>query len=307
MSVAGAGYIGGLVSVVIPAHNAQWCVEKAIDSALNQGYPSCEVIVVNDGSTDGTASILARYRKRIRVIEQENTGLSRARNAGIGQALGEFVAFLDADDHWAPTKLERQVALLQAQPNIGFCSTETIAADEHGREVNRWCCPVMSQSVLHTIFAQNAAVAGSGSSVLVRREVLDRVGLFDPALRSLEDIDMWMRMAAVTDYACINEPLTYILKRRGSMSGDLDVMRASALRVMKKNRVLLDASSRGAFWRFAYAGVLADYAKWECRVGRKGTAMLHLLQALWLSPLGRGRLVLGLLVGVMTGALAEQR
>jgi len=307
VSAVETGHIQGLVSVVVPAHNADWCVGKAIDSVLGQSYPSYEVIVVNDGSTDGTAAVLARYGKRIRVIEQENAGLSGARNTGIGQAEGEFVAFLDADDHWASTKLERQVALLQAQPNIGFCSTETIAEDEHGHEVNRWRCPVMSMSPLHTIFAQNAAVAGSGSSVLVRSEVLDRVGSFDPTLRSLEDIDMWMRMAAVTDYACISEPLTRILKRQASMSGNLDVMRESALRVMKKNRILLDASSRGAFWRSAYAGVLADYAKWECRVGRKGEAIIHLLQALLMSPLGRGRLVLGLLVGVMTGALAERR
>lgn len=288
--------IGRLVSTVIPAFNAASFIARAVDSVLAQTYPNIEIIVVNDGSTDDTGALLSAYGHRIRVIEQENAGLSAARNAGIRATRGDLVAFLDADDWWLPSKLERQVALLDANPRLGFCSTCARVVDGAGNDVNLWGCPNVDGDLLHTIFARNAAVPGSGSGVVVRRALLDRVGLFDVELRSLEDIDMWLRLAAVCDYGCIDEALTVIERRATRMSSDLEVMRDQALWVMRKNRKLLPPRDRGGFWRYAYAGVLADYAKWEYRAGRTLPSTLLLIRALALSPMRRVRLVLGLLV-----------
>jgi len=287
-----------LVTVVIPAYNAAWCIEKALKSVLAQDYSPVEVLVVNDGSSDATSSRVKNLNSSVRLIEQPNGGLSNARNTGIHQARGEWVAFLDADDYWLPGKLQRQMELLASDPTLGFCSTCTRVESPQGEELNLWHCPKLQESTLKTIFSGNAAVAGSGSAVVARRDLLLETGGFDEELRSLEDIDMWLRLAAVTGYACIEEPLTVILKRPDSMSGNLDVMRPCALQVMRKNRHLLDSGSRGRFWQAAYATVLADYAKWEYRVGRTGAAIVHLLEGLGRAPVRRGRLLLGLLVAM---------
>lgn len=289
------------VSVVIPAYNAEWCVERAVDSALAQTYQPLEILVVNDGSTDDTAAKAQYFGGLVRLIDQPNGGLSNARNAGIRLAQGEWIAFLDADDYWLPRKLEQQIKLLEANPALGFCSTSARVETPSGAKLNLWHCPIQSGPTLHTIFNQNAAIAGSGSAVLARRDLLLATGLFDESLQSLEDIDMWLRLAAITRYGCVEEPLTVILKRPDSMSRNLDVMRQSALCVMRKNRNLLEHELRGRFWQAAYATVLADYAKWEYRIGRKRTAVLHLLEAFARAPIHRGRLLLSLLTAMVLG------
>ncbi len=297
--------IPNLVSVVIPAYNAEAFIEHAIGSVLAQTYEPVEVIVVNDGSTDRTVDRVASYKDSVRLVNQRNLGLSRARNAGIRAATGEFVAFLDADDYWKAGKLSCQVELLRARPALGFCSTAAVLEDAQGNCVGEWGCPEIRGTILHTIFMRNAAIPGSGSGVMARAAILRQVGDFDPALGSLEDIDMWMRLAAVSEYVCVPEPLTVIYRRGASMSGNLDVMRASAVQVMRKNRHLLPARDRRAFWRAAYAGVLADYAKWEYRSGRRADSVKHLLQALLLAPVSRGRLTAGLLVAAFNGSLGR--
>jgi glycosyltransferase involved in cell wall biosynthesis len=289
------------VSVVIPAWNAAWCVGRAIDSALAQTFSAREILVVDDGSSDDTPAVLAAYGTRIRVIRQQNAGLSRARNAGIAAARGRYVALLDADDWWLPSKLARQVALFEADPALVFCSTATELQDEQGQVLNTWACGNCRGPVLEAIFAHNAYVAGSGSAVMVRRDIVTEAGGFDPALASLEDIDMWMRLAARGSYACVPEVQTVVFRRAGSMSGNFRVMRASAMAVMCKNRALLPAARRGHFWRQCYAGVLSDYAKWAYRHRCPGLAVRDALFGLALAPVSHGRLLLGLLRDIALG------
>jgi glycosyltransferase involved in cell wall biosynthesis len=284
-----------LVSVVMPAYNVAWCIGRAVDSVLAQDFRPCELIVVNDGSTDGTGALLERYGAAITVINQENRGMSAARNAGIRRARGTYVAFLDADDWWLAGKLSRQVELMHGRPEIGFSSTTVRVEDDDGRLLNLWRCPNGSTEILATLFAQNAAIAGGCSAVMARRDLLDRVGLFDESLRGFEDPDLWMRLAAVSGYACIDETLAVILRREQSVSRNLDSMRVAALRSMRKNRALLPPGLRGRFWRSCLAGVYTDYAKPAYRAGRLGLAYADTLRALMLSPMGRGRLCLGLL------------
>ena len=284
-----------LVSVVMPAYNVAWCVGRAVDSVLAQDFRPRELIVVNDGSTDGTGALLERYGAAITVINQENRGMSAARNTGIRRARGTYVAFLDADDWWLAGKLSRQVELMRGCPEIGFSSTTVRVEDDDGRLLNLWRCPNGNTEILATLFAQNAAIAGGCSAVMARRDLLDRVGLFDESLRGFEDPDLWMRLAAVSGYACIDETLAVILRREQSVSRNLDSMRVAALRSMRKNRALLPPALRGHFWRSCLAGVYTDYAKPAYRAGRLGLAYADTLHALMLSPLGRGRLCLGLL------------
>jgi glycosyltransferase involved in cell wall biosynthesis len=283
------------VSVVIPAYNAAWCVAKAIDSVLAQEGAGYEIVVVDDGSTDDTPAVLAHYGDAVRVVRQRNQGLSAARNAGIRAARGEFVAFLDADDWWLPGKLGKQMELMRTRPEVGFSSTAARVEDPEGRLLNLWAAPQWQGAFVVHLFGSNADVAGSGSAVVARRALFERVGGFDETLRSLEDIDMWMRLAAVTDYACLDEPLVVILKRPGSMSRNLEMMRNAAVQVMRKNRHLLPGPLRGAYWRACMAGVHADYAKWRYRSGQRAGALREVAKLLALAPLARGRLGLGLL------------
>lgn len=292
---------GPRVSVVVPAYNAAWCVARAIDSVLAQTARDFELIVVNDGSTDDTAAVLAGYGDRIRVVTQQNAGLSAARNAGIAAATGDWVAFLDADDWWLPGKLAAQLDLVDAQTDIGFCSTAALIVDPEGRQVGTWEDSGAYGDILRDIFATNATVAGSGSAVIAQRTLFAQTGGFDTTLRSLEDIDMWMRLAAITRFGCVREAQVCILRAPGSMSRNREVMRNSALQVMNKNRDLLPSPDRGAFWRTAMAGVLADYAKWRYRDGERAAALRDLAQAFALAPLARGRLILSLALAMLTG------
>lgn len=284
-----------LVSVIVPAYNVDWCIGRAVDSVLAQEYVARELIVVNDGSSDDTRARLDAYGDALSVIDQDNRGLSAARNAGIRHARGTYVAFLDGDDYWLPQKLSKQVALMERRAEIGFCSTFARVEDVAGRVINVWRYKSGSSDILTTIFAENATIPGSGSAVMVRRALFDRVGLFDERLGGFEDVDLWLRLAAVSGYACIEEPLAVILRREKSLSRNLDTMRAATLLSLRKNRGLLPEALRGGFWRNCLAGVYTDYAKPAYRAGRLGLAYADTLRALLLSPFGRGRLCLGLL------------
>jgi glycosyltransferase involved in cell wall biosynthesis len=289
------------VSVVIPAFNAAWCVGKAIESVLSQDCEDREIIVVDDGSTDDTAAVLARYAGAIRVIAQANGGMSNARNAGIRAARGEFLAFLDSDDWWLPGKLSRQVELLRTRPDLGFCSCSARVEDMEGRLLNLWECPTWHGPFVVHLFGSGADVPGSCSAVLARRALVLEVGAFDETLRGAEDPDLWIRLAAISGYACLPEPLSVILRRPGSVSRNLEAMRESTLRMMRKNRPLLPHDMQGSYWRSCIAGVYADYAKWRYRAGQRGTAILDVLRLLSLAPVARGRLGLGLLKDMLLG------
>ena len=291
-----------LVSVVIPAYNAENYIAKAINSALNQSYPNIEIIVVNDGSTDNTENVLAQFTNNgsVRIVSQSNHGMSGARNTGIRNVRGEFIAFLDSDDYWEPQKIEKQVDLLQQHLEIGFCSTQTRVETPDGEFINLWSCPSLITSTLCTIFSQNSAIAGSASSVLARMTLQNQVGFFDETLQGLEDTDMWIRYATKAEYCCIPETLTIVLKRSNSVSRNLDNMFKSAIRMYKKNRLLLENSLQKRFWRSAYACMLCDFAKWEARQGRKLAAMSHILLALFISPFNQGRLCISLIFAIVT-------
>jgi len=136
---------------------------------------------------------------------------------------------------------------------------------------------------------------------MLRRSLFDEVGLFVESLTGFEDPDLWMRIAAVSGYACIEHPLVVILRREKSVSRNLDAMRESALQSVKKNRALLPARLRGAFWRNCLASVYTDYAKGAYRAGRVGGALADTLRAFTLAPIGRGRLCLGLFKDMLLG------
>jgi glycosyltransferase involved in cell wall biosynthesis len=205
---------GPLVSVIIPTYNRADLVCRAIESVLGQTYKNREIIVVDDGSTDDTQTRLQAYGDRIRVLSQENGGPSIARNRGIAVSRGEIVAFLDSDDYWLPTKLARQVELLEkAGPSVACCICNCTIVYNDGTKISTfkianiiprcsaglWLNPAEVLISRFVIFTQ---------AVAIRREALDRAGYFDEQLPFFgEDHDFELRLSLEGPWAVIRDEL----------------------------------------------------------------------------------------------------
>lgn len=180
------------VSVVIPTYNRAWSLPEAVDSVLAQDYESFELIVVDDGSTDDTGAVLAAYEDRLRVIRRKNGGVSAARNTGVRAASGSLIAFLDSDDLWLPGKIAEQAAYLENHPRRMICQTEEIWI-RNGVRVNPARRHRKPSGDIFERSLERCLV--SPSAVMLRRRLLDQVGLFDERLPACEDYDLWLRVA----------------------------------------------------------------------------------------------------------------
>lgn len=249
-----------LVSVVIPTYNYGRFVARAIDSVLAQSYSPIECIVVDDGSTDDTPQVLARYGDRIRVIRQENRGLSAARNVGIRAARGGYIGLLDADDRWKPDKTARQVAVLEAEPAVGAVGCAVEITDEISPPQAMAARRIASHlpGRLRGIALRSFWVEGSGSGALIPRGVFDVVGLFDEELRAAEDWDMWLRIAACYPIINLTEVLVVISNHGTGTFRNADKMERNQWKVYEAAVArwpdMLDARTR----RCMRALILAD-------------------------------------------------
>ena len=199
-----------LVSVVLPTFNRAWTLKEAMDSVLGQTHGSFELIVVDDGSTDDTAALLESYAGRVRIIRQENKGVSAARNRGAAQAGGRFLAFLDSDDLWLPDKLAVQVKFFRDHPQARICQTGEIWI-RNGRRVNPG---LRHQKVSGDIFLPSLRLClVSPSAVMMTRELFHAHGGFDETFFACEDYDLWLRIGRTTPVYLLEPSL--VVKRGG--------------------------------------------------------------------------------------------
>lgn len=232
------------VSIVIPAYNARRTIADAIDSCLAQTYTDFEIIVIDDGSTDGTADLLAaRYsgEPRLRVIRQANSGVSAARNAGILAARGEFVHFLDADDILMPTKLEASLKIVDSDPEIGVVYGPGQPVEDDGiTPIPMVYPPLPSGDVLKEWISGVMAngTFGVTPSVMVRRVLFDTVGLFSPIPTPTEDWDMWIRLAAVTRFGALKDVLVRYRRLETGLSARKRATALGRLRTIQRAREL---------------------------------------------------------------------
>ncbi|HQY89160.1 MAG TPA: glycosyltransferase family 2 protein [Tepidisphaeraceae bacterium] len=270
------------ISVIIPAFNCAPWIRQAIDSVLNQSIPVHEIIVVDDGSTDDTANVLASCGQKIQTIRQPNQGVATARNTAIRRASGELIAFLDADDVWHPRKLELQLRVMASNPNIGLLGTGLFA----------WPAASMPEAndeppTLVVIDRNALAVKNylATSSIILRRELVRQIGEFDTALCGPEDHDYWLRAVDVASIAILPLQLTGYRSVPGSLSKRAATMEAGMRRILLK----LD---RQNFWRgnrllrrraYSYANYSSAYLHGVA--GKQWSAITRLLGSLMWYPL----------------------
>ena len=193
------------ISVIIPTYNRSATLERAIQSVLNQSFPALEIIVVDDASTDNTSEILEKYSEKIHlIINQRNSGVSFSRNAGIQKARGEWIAFLDSDDQWEPSKLEKQKQFHRTHPEILISQCDEIwirngvrvnPMDKHAKRggwIFETCLPLCIVSP---------------SAVIIHRHIFDQIGMFDITFPACEDYDLWLRIAPHYEIGLLNEKL----------------------------------------------------------------------------------------------------
>ncbi len=192
------------ISVVIPTFNRRSVLDRAIVSVLGQTAPAREVIVVDDGSTDGTSEHLARTYSEIRVIRQQQMGVSAARNNGIRASTGSWIALLDSDDEWQPRKLEMQSAAIGEQDGYRICHTDEIWI-RRGDRVNPKAKHAKSGGWIFSDCLSLCVI--SPSAVMLERSLLDEVGMFDEDLPACEDYDLWLRICSRYPVLYVDEPL----------------------------------------------------------------------------------------------------
>ena len=199
-----------LVSVILPTYNRAWTLKDAVDSVLLQDYPNIEFIIIDDGSEDNTQELLGVYKNEITVFYQANKGVSAARNKGIKESKGDFIALLDSDDAWDKKKISCQMEFFKNHPEALICQTEEIWI-RNGKKVNP---KVKHKKPSGMIFEQSLHLClVSPSAVMMKRQLFELKGYFNEDFTVCEDYDLWLRVSSTLPVFLIDKP--YTIKRGG--------------------------------------------------------------------------------------------
>jgi glycosyltransferase involved in cell wall biosynthesis len=243
-----------LVSVIIPTYNSAGFIQEAVQSVLEQSYAEREVIVVDDGSSDKTREILGRYQGRVQYIYRQNGGPAKARNAGIEAAKGDLVCFLDSDDLWASNKLELQLAFMNQHREVALLAGGCRKFIDDGSPYSPFTArpTKKNQSRIYPAPEAFTRLLRSNfittSTVAIRKECFEKVGLFDENLPTVEDRDLWLRVAA--HFGVAQFPWMVCKKRLhfANASSDKERMWRMRIRILEKNRSLFPDLAPSGLW-----------------------------------------------------------
>ncbi|ACK72941.1 glycosyl transferase family 2 [Gloeothece citriformis PCC 7424] len=239
------------VSVIIPVYNVEKYIAATIQSVLSQTYPNFELLIIDDSSPDNSIKICQQFTdSRIKIIHQNNRGLAGARNAGIRNAQGEYIAFLDGDDLWLPEKLEKHIQHLESSPLIGVSFSQSAFIDEGGKPLGIYQVPRKLQNITAPYMLCRNPI-GNGSAPVIRREVLEEIKFqdnlqgypedfyFDEHFRRSEDIECWIRIAIRTSWKIegIPEALTLYRVNTQGLSANWQEQLESWEKVIDKTRL----------------------------------------------------------------------
>jgi len=272
-----------MVSVIIPVYNGEEFLAEAIESVLNQTYSDFEIVIVNDGSTDNSQVIIDNYQSRyqgiIRTFKQQNGGVSKARNMGIAQAKGEFIAFLDQDDIWLPNNLEVKVNVFKDDSEIGMSVSGSNVVTKDGK----WMHSVYKESVSRSVLRKSLLISnivGPPSCTIVKRDCFMRVGCFDENLGGPEDIDMWFRIVNYYKIKFIETPLVNYRLHSNNAHLNVEKIKTSQKRFILKHRAHYHCLDRNKAYGFVYLDAAREY--WEAK--RRILSLLNALISVLIYP-----------------------
>ena len=222
-----------LVSIVMAAYNSAPYMPEAIRSVIGQSYPNWELHIINDGSKDNTAEVVRPFLTDTRIIyhEQENKGQASAKNCGLRAARGDFIAFLDADDMWSLDKLEKQLPVFTEHPEAGLVHTNVMLITESGEPLGSPQRSYPQGWISGDLLIDNRV---NGMASILRRECLDRVGIFDESMSMGIDYDLWLRISAQYQILFLDEVTYFYRQWSGQMSHRYEERMDCAIRIMEK-------------------------------------------------------------------------
>lgn len=276
------------VDVIIPAFNAAKYLPTAIESVISQTFGDWQILLVDDGSTDNTAEVVApflnRVGSRIKYIHQNNRGLPAARNTAIRASTSEFLALLDADDVWLPCRLEESLKALADRPQAGLAYGLTRAMDPEGRPYGSiWAGNSIGREGKIATHIYTRKIELPCPTITFRRRCIDDVGIFDETMSATEDRDLWLRIALRYEVAFVPKLLAYYRLSPNSMSADPQRMLQAQLQFIRKHYGSEGCGPRSR--RIALARVYKQRAEVLKNRGRSWDALSSALQAVTFYPL----------------------
>jgi glycosyltransferase involved in cell wall biosynthesis len=271
-----------LVSVVIATYNSARFVPTAVMSVLRQTLDDLELHVIDDGSSDRTWEVLKPFAsdKRFNYHYQPNRGQASAKNAGIRLSNGRFVAFLDADDFWKPSKLERQLPVFDGT-DAGVVYSDVVYVDEGGRELKTRKRQYYQGWITERLFIQNFV---NFNSAVAKRECFDRAGLFDESLPMAIDWDLWLRISVLYPFAYLDEATFCYRIWPGQMSRNFRTRYECVMRIMQRFLASYPGVVRPRIVRKAWADTYTNLGRCHARDGARARALLCYLRAVSRDP-----------------------
>ena len=269
-----------LVSVIIPNYNYARYVCEAIDSVLTQTYPNIEIIVVDDGSKDESKEILQSYGGKIKTILQQNQGVSAARNNGLTESKGEFIAFLDADDVWLPQKIEKQIERFLSDDLLGLVHVGVEDIDADGKHLSNHLDGLEGDISHEFLLFNRAVVLGGGSGIIIRRQILEEIGGFDTRLSTSADWDVFHQVSSRSKVGFIAEVLLKYRIHGSNMHGNIRRMEREMMLGFEK----AFAAKPNVNQRECYGNLHKILAGSYFRSGQFPAFLRHAVKSIWLVP-----------------------
>ena len=267
------------VSVIIPTYNRAHLIGKAVKSVLSQTYQDFEVIVVDDGSTDNTGEIVKSFNNFIiRYISySDNRGVSAARNTGIKNCQGEYIAFLDSDDEWLPEKLNKQMKIFESESSeVGVVYTGDYYVDEKDKEIKKVHIPRKKGYIYEDLLKAEGGLYLS--TVLVKKECFTKVGLFDEDFPAREDLDMWIRIAKYYKFRYVEDLLVVCRTHLNQITTNSEALIEGLKRIQTKYIKELRERPYSYSIRFFYLGNKL------CHIGKMREGQRYFIKAILIYP-----------------------
>jgi glycosyltransferase involved in cell wall biosynthesis len=275
------------VTVVIPVFNGERYIHTALNSVFAQTYRDYEIICVDDGSTDGSATLLKQYGERIRIVGQRNAGQSAARNVGVSQARGEYIAFLDQDDLWYPSKIKAQVAVLDDQPDVVLVHCDFDRIDARGDILQQGVG--MSERASALVSAMGQLIDEAlifPSAMMIRKNAYNRIGGFDHGLRGFEDFDLIARLKQEGQFVMVPERgMAWRFHGEGfNRTGGIDVIRSRERFLNRMQELYAKNRTKETIVKSMLADCYSDWGILEVRRGKTRQGRVKLMQSLRCNP-----------------------